>query len=591
MLRRLVSFVSGASLVAVVGLGIVVAFHGSPGLLHLAVIGVGGAVALLSLMWTGTHGLDSGFLRLGAASVGLVSMAGDLLGGEAGLGVTQVVLLSVAGVGALLGPWIVAPFRRPIPGWVIGGGFVALGVTLVVIAIGAGGLGHDESAYALKARSWLYGTADDGWTIHRAVAPSLVVAAILPFTESALALRLVSVVFSLLTVVAVWWLGRSIASNRVGLFAAAVFAVGPSFLRRGAEFLTDVPATGLLLVVTVLLWKWLTAPDPSASALMVATGLGAVAIYFRYQSAVALALLAVAAAVLFWPRVRERRGTVLQATALGLALLLPHFVYATANTGTPWGIFTITGEIAGREYLGQGLVDYLRDFPYHLAGTLGAVAIVLALGWSGYRLLLAWRVRRLDPVHRRTLYLLIPALGLFLFLGIVSHGEPRFVFYPVTLLMVVAGMATEEVRRRVSRETFRVMANVLAGGVAVFLLMSGASVDRNAEARGESTVVLEEAAETVAATAQGECGILATYSPQLSWYSGCRVIELRDDRLVELRPTDTDWHLVLFENGKRQPEGGLLEQYLSMAEGEPIVVPDSADAIGDATIWRLAPEE
>jgi 4-amino-4-deoxy-L-arabinose transferase-like glycosyltransferase len=589
MVRRFASFVLGAALVAVTGLGIVLATQGF-GLLRLTAFGLAGVVALLSLLWMDPSRIDGPGFRAGAASTGLAALGADILGGEPGLGFAQLAVAGVAIVVVVAGPRILQVLGRPLPAWTAWVGLALVGSVLVATVIGGGSLGHDESAYALKARSWLEGTDDGGWTIHRAVVPSLVAAAVLPFSDSDAVLRMVSVVFSLLTVVAVGWFGKTVHSRRVGLMAAGLFAIAPSFLRRGAEFLTDIPATGMLLVVAVLLWKWLTERG-SDRLLLVAAAVGAVAVYTRYQAAVTLLLLAVAGVVLFWTRVKAAGAALLRAAGLGLLLLVPHFIYATATTGTPWGIFTITGEIAGREYLGQGLVDYARAFPNLLAGQLGAVAIVVAIGWGVYRLRASLRDRRLDSVDRATFFCLIPALGQFVFLGIVSHGEPRFMFFPVALMLVVAGIAAEAFRKRASVETYRMAFNLLAGAIVVFLFMSGTSVDRNAEARGEATVVLQGVASSVVDNSEGECGIVTTYSPQLNWLSGCRVLELRRDRLVDLHPADVDWHLVLFEKGKRQPEGDLLDAYLEMAVGEPIPIDDPVDGIGDATIWRLAPRE
>jgi 4-amino-4-deoxy-L-arabinose transferase-like glycosyltransferase len=585
MIRRLASAALGASLTGVVGLGVVAAIRGlAP--LHLALVACGGVVALAALLWLGEDGVDPLAVRFGAVGLGVLALGAELAGGETGIGLTQTVILVVAAAMAGVGPWVVSRMSRPLPSWAIAIGLVAVGTVLVLTVIEGGPLGHDESAYAVKARSWLYGTHDGGWTIHRAMVPSLVAAAVIPASDSAVALRLMSAVISLLTVVAVWWLGRTLKSNRVGFLAAGLFAIAPSFLRRGAEFLTDVPATGLLLVVAVLLWKWL---DRGARDryLMGAVAVGAVSIYTRYQAAIALLLLALAGALLFWPRVRASGPAILRAAGLGLLLLLPHFIYATSTTGTPWGIFIITGEIAGRQYLGEGFVDYARDFPYLLAGPLGALAILIALAWGGYRLLALRRGGTMGPVDRATFYCLIPALGQFLFLGIVSHGEPRFMFFTVALLFVVTGIAGDEFRKRVPRETYNLVANLTAGAMAVFLLMSGTSVDRNAEARGDGFEVLEQVGAAVVASSQGECGIVTTYTPQLNWYSGCRVIELRDDRIVDLRPPDVNWYLVLFENGKRQPEGEILDGYLQMTGGDTVRIPDPDGGIGDATIWRF----
>lgn len=586
MLRRFASVVLAAALVAVVGLGIVLAVQGF-GPLRVAAFGLAGIIAVASLIWLDLSRVDGLWFRTGAAVTGVAGLGADILGGEAGLGLAQLAVGAVAIVVAVAGPGVLRVIGRPLPASTAWLGLALVGFVLVATVIGGGSLGHDESAYALKARSWLEGTSDGGWTIHRAMVPSLVAFAVLPFSDSDAVLRLVSVAFSLLTVVAVWWLGATVHSRRVGLVAAGLFAIAPSFLRRGAEFLTDVPATGLLLVVSVLIWKWLTERGSDRLLLWAAT-VGAVAIYTRYQAAVTLLLLAVAGSVLFWPRVRASGAALLRAAGLGLILLLPHFVYATATTGTPWGIFTITGEIAGREYLGQGLVDYARDFPHLLAGQLGAVAIIVAIGWGVYRLRASLRDRRLDLVDRAVFFCLIPALGQLLFLGIVSHGEPRFMFFPVALMLVVAGIAAEAVRKRVPAQAYGVAFNLLVAAMVVFLVMSGTSVDRNAEARGDGTLVLQRAAAAVVDGSEGECGILTTYSPQLNWLSGCRVLDLRQDRFVEPRPAEVDWHLVLFEEGKRQPEGEVLEEYVDIAVGEPITIDDPVDGIGDATIWRLS---
>lgn len=585
MIRRFASVVLGAALVAVTGMGIVLAIQGF-GLLRLAAFGLAGVIAVVSLLWLDPSRIDGPGFRAGAASAGLAALGADILGGEPGLGLAQLAVAGVAMAVTVVGPGVLQVLGRPLPAWAAWVGLALVGSVLVATVIGGGSLGHDESAYALKARSWLEGTDDGGWTIHRAVVPSLVAAAVLPFSDSDAVLRMVSVLFSLLTVVAVGWFGKTVHSRRVGWMAAGLFAIAPSFLRRGAEFLTDMPATGLLLVVAVLLWKWLTERG-SDRLLLAAAAVGAVAIYTRYQAAVTLLLLAVAGTILFWPKVRTAGAVLLRAAGLGLLLLLPHFIYATATTGTPWGIFTITGEIAGRDYLGQGLVDYARAFPNLLAGELGAVAIIVAIGWGVYRLQASLHDRRLGSVDRATFFCLIPALGQFLFLGIVSHGEPRFMFFPVALMLVVAGIATEAIRRRVPAEAYGVAFNLLVGAMVVFLFMSGTSVDRNAEARGEGTVVLQRVASSVVDSTEGECGILTTYSPQLNWLSGCRVLELRQDRFVEPRPADVDWHLVLFDEGKRQPEGDLLDAYLEMAVGEPVLIDDPVDGIGDATIWRL----
>lgn len=545
------------------------------------------AVTTVVVAWLGRWQFDPAWFRTGGVAAGIIGLGADPFFGNPGVGVSQGAALGAALVIAVAGPRRLARLIRPVPAWLVWVGLVVLAFALVRIVIGGGGFGHDESAYALKGWAWIQGTPETGWEIHRGWVQSVIAAAVLPFTSSEAVMRLVSVVLSVGTVVTVWWLGRTVRSHGVGVMAAAVFATGPSYLRRGAEFLTDVPSTGLLLVVTVLLWRWLTDPKPRNSMLWWAVVVATVAVYWRYQAVLSLGLLVLVGLFVFWSRVRSDLAVVGRAALLAGVLLVPHVIYAISETGHPWGILTRTGDVAGRAYLGQGLVDYAMDFPDLLAGQIGAVAIVFALASLVWRLVGAGRRRGLESTNRLAVYLLVPALGQIVLLGLISHGEPRFVFYPVALLLVMAGLGLEDVRRRVPDKWFRVgVAGFLMAVVALFALNADRA-DRQAEAQAASLVVLEETAGVVVAQSSGGCGIVTTYTPQLTWLSACQTeLPSLAEAVVDLDP-GLDRFLVLFENGKRQPTGGVLAGYLDLTVGEPIVVDDPVDSIGDARIWRL----
>ncbi len=325
------------------------------------------------------------------------------------------------------------------------------------IVVGGGGFGHDESTYVLKARAWVSGTPDTGWDFHRAIAQSLIAVPIVFFTENEVAFRSLSVVLAVGTVVAVGWLGWRVRSARAGWLAAAVFAVAPSFLRRGAEFLTDVPSAGLLVVATGLLWRWGTRRSRIGVFCSGAVAIGALAFYVRYQAILSLALLALAAVIVFWSRIKEAVGQLAAAALLFLGLLLPHFIWSSAVAGTPWGIITQTGESGGRTYLGQGLVGYVRDLPDLLAGQLGALAIIAAIVWLVVRIAVILRKHRVEPLDRLAIYLVGPALGQILILGLLAHGEPRFLFFPVALLVVAGAVVADQIGSLLSLRWQRVL--------------------------------------------------------------------------------------------------------------------------------------
>ena len=112
--------------------------------------------------------------------------------------------------------------------------------------------------------------------------------------------------------------------------------------------------------------------------------------------------------------------------------------------------------------------------------------------------------------------------------------------------------------------------------------------DRNAEARAASTAILEDVAGAVLAESTGPCGIVTSYAPQLTWFSGCYTdLPGVNQASVDLDP-GLDRFLVLFENGKRQPSGEALDELLALTTGDPVTLDDPMDSIGDARLWRLA---
>src|SRR5690606_10562467 len=500
--------------------------------------------------------------RVGAIAAGTAALLlGVASGGRFGaLAVTAAAAsIAVAVVGPALGRLV----DTPVPKWLAVVGLAAVALVLARVVIGGGELGHDEAAYALKARAWLRGTPDTGWDLHRGIGQSVIALAVLAVRESASALRLVSVVLSIGTVVAVWALGRTMRSDRVGIFAAAMFAVAPSFLRRGAEFLSDLPSTGLLLIVTMLLWKWLTSESASDRYLFIAVAVAAAAFYIRYQSVLSLALLTVALLVVGWGRIQERGEAVATAAGLGLVLLLPHFVWATLRTGRPWGVITFTAEAGRRAYLGEGIVDYIRDLPDLLAGQLGAVALLVAVGWF------VWRTLGHDD-RRPALFLAIPSLGQFLALGLISHGEPRFVFFPVALMMVAAALAVDVVHARMPDWACRAGTFTVAVAVIASLGLHGARFDSYAESRGAEFATLEEAAAVIASESERQCGVITGMRPQMTWLSGCHTA-LYDLEEVQIRlGPEFDRFLLLSEGGPREPDEELEAAYVALASGEPV---------------------
>lgn len=472
--------------------------------------------------------------------------------------------------------------------WLLGIVMVLILFALARTVVEGGALGHDESAYALEARAWIAGTPDTGWSLHRAPLLSALAVPIVAITESEVALRGLAVTLAigaLLTMAAFAW---RVGGAWTALLAVATVGGSLAFLRRGSELLTDVAAAGMLLGIVCIVVTVLRDPNRHARLALMLGPLVALAFYMRYQSALAIVAIAVATVVVAPGTVAALRRPLLISVGVTVVLIAPHLVWANAVTGSPWGVVAATGDAAGRAYVGEGLTDYVSLFPLDLAGPAGAGLMVIGVVWGVVTLWVGAREGTFEA--RLAGFTLIVAALTVVPLGLVAHGEPRFVFFPVWLLIAIGAMAVVRIVEHLGRWLPTVVLTLaIVLWVPLFLLMA-TRADRNAEARGSGFSIVTEAAELIEQDAAGSCGVVTSYLPQVTWYSACFTHQFTPDSpATELDDVDGDSRYVLFfENGKRQPAPGERQAYLELGPVEEIESSD--DSIGDATIVDVIEE-
>jgi hypothetical protein len=243
-------------------------------------------------------------------------------------------------------------------------------------------------------------------------------------------------------------------------------------------------------------------------------------------------------------------------------------------TGTPWGILVQTGGGAGRAYIGEGLVDYARDLIWPLAGFVGPMAAVAALaGTIAYR--------SAPALKERFLFLMVPAVLQVVTLGVISHGEPRFVFFPLALVVIAGAIALD----RWVTDGEGVWRTALAGAALMLLLGSFAlatvATRNSVQNRAARFLSIEVAAELIRSESGEEtCGVLTTFAPQITYYSECTTIVFSGGRepeeLLASLPGEHRY-MVLLEGGQRQPSGDDLETLIDLTRGSPTVVDGQLD--------------
>ena len=506
---------------------------------------------------------------------GLVASMGIVGGALTGYGVLEIVLVAggaLAAVVSLRG----MPLFAMKPGLSAVVSVVVVLVALVPLIVDGGTLGHDESAYALKARHWLEGTPETGWSLHRAPALSAFGYVVLAAGGEETMLRTIGLLSLGGIAAATWWLGSMVSNRIVGSIAAVAVVAGSATLRRATEYLTDLPSAALLVCCMAVLWFEFERREggPTYSLLWVLPFAWA-AFYLRYQSALAFLLIGLMMMIVWWRPIRRQPGPLVVTALVGLAGMIPHALMAMTETGSPIGIILVTGEAAGREFVGEGLVDYILLLGWPLIGLLGLPLVVFFWWW----LWAGWS----DPVQRKVgLFLGIPAVGQVLVLGLVSHGEPRFVFFPLALVVIgaTAGalVISEGWSERLRRGIRAALVLLLIGSVALAVAATRGSVEN----RALSNEPLELAGDRIETETRGaSCGVLTSYAPQITFYSECSTDVFRSatapgDAVARLEGDEK--FMLLVENGKRQPGGDFLRGLMAETQGEPIPIDGERDS-------------
>lgn len=340
-------------------------------------------------------------------------------------------------------------------------------------------LGHDESVYASRARSWATGQPAAGWEAYRPVGLPALARISLGVTgadpsRATATVRVVGLVLALLTLAVVYAVGSRLIGRLRASVAVLVVVGGATFLRRLPEFLDDLPAAGLLLLVGYLV---LRSRRAGAAWSLPLAGLVAVpACLVRYGACAGLLSIALAGVLAWGPRVWSRAwrevGTAVAVVVVGLA---PLAVYSARVTGSPFGIMLRAADVAHRRYPGDGLVYYVSAFPHALAGPLGGMVMaaglagvvlaasrlpgVVPVGSGAGRSPAARRRVRPDPPastgqddgwvpfpenrarphldDRERVFLGAAAVINLVLLGLIAHGEGRFALFSVLVLVVL----------------------------------------------------------------------------------------------------------------------------------------------------------
>lgn len=170
--------------------------------------------------------------------------------------------------------------------------------------------------------------------------------------EGELWLKLPSIVFGLVTILAVILLGRALFDAHAGLWAGAILAVNPSHVFYSQQASFPVLVWTLLTLALWSAWRWIAYDERRDGAAFVA--LAALAIFTYYFAAIVIA------AVLLWGAVRLRRDSRRLLQWLGLGVLLAALCAPGVPTVMAQLARDLFGDLSLRPIPGGDVVDFAR---------------------------------------------------------------------------------------------------------------------------------------------------------------------------------------------------------------------------------------
>ncbi len=519
----------------------------------LHVVSVGAGIVAAGVVFdagSSGEGWWRGF-RFGAAAAGLVAAVASSL--PDGPQLFTYAVLAVALVGSF-GGWLVRGRRQLVTRWgesaVLGGAWSITAAAAVVawvalVTLPSATLGHDESVYATWGRSWVLDLPATLVEQYRPPGLAAIGALATMVADSQVVLRLLGALMAVGTTLTVWMMGRRLLSPAAGMIGALVFAGAIPVLRRSGEFLNDLIATALILVVTWLIHDAFELRRPRY--LLWATLPAAAAFYLRYGTILTLAGIALVAAVTWRDRLASYSRALFGAAGLAVAALAPHLLWSTAVAGGPLAVMLDAGEVAGPAYFGAGLVDYLTA-PVQNFGILGLVFCIAAMA-----AIVADRPAR---------YLLGCGVVALVITGVGAHAEPRYVFYTLAVGSIVGAhlLAATIGRRRTNG-----FVTVLLPLIVLALGTINAFAEREILVRmADANRVIVEAADRAAELGEAACEVVTAYAPTVEYYSECPTRTLptvHSDQVDE--PGEV---LLWFENGKHQTDPTVLDGLVVVGE-------------------------
>src|SRR3989338_5634580 len=391
---------------------------------------------------------------------------------------------------------------------------------------------HDESVYLTKARSWMEGAPADQFVIYRPIGMVSFGWIFLHFSDSEKVVRIFGVIFGALAILFIYLFFKRTFGVPVALGVTGVVGTSSLFLQQASRFFNDIPSSGFLIGVLYLFYIHYESAGRSKSIYFVGP-LVALAFYIRYGVATTLGVIVVLSFFILLPKFRQKENvsySKLQTTLIiSILLFTPHFLESYIIMKDPLGILRLSGKAAQRQYLGEGLVNYIKWLPNEIGGwVLGITAII---GIIATIIIIFRKTLRQNYVS----LFWIGSIGLLSFFatGLLVHAEARYVFFSMVFLSSVGIACMYYLLRNRSVIVANLLMVIFLFVTFYFALIHYQNVNSffNEREVNKTSIAYIEALKVIRKDSSSENGCalwLIPFRPTASWYSKCNILIVND---------------------------------------------------------------
>jgi len=380
---------------------------------------------------------------------------------------------------------------------------------------------YDEADYLSIAKSWAFG-------LHYDVVPIRPI--LLPFIESIFfkvgilsefPLRFIGLLVSLAGVYLMYLLGKELFNKPVGLIASFLLSIFHLHLFFTARILTDVPSTTLWTLIAYLFWKGYEGDsDRYLYLTAIALGLG---ILLRFPLGLFVFLFLIYLLLTTGLKFLKNKQ-IWVSGVIGALVLLPYFIWFYVKFNS----IAILSTGGFYDYVNL-FPDYIRLAPsyFHSPFKVLLVFFLIGLALLIFTLIIKFKSIKTNENLKKRLYIFLLFLVPLIYFGISDHVEARYMLPVFPAAFIITGFAlvkfydfTDKYLPSASLFSFILILIILAS--SAFYQLDAA--DSDITLRKDSYVQFREAGQWVKEHSQPSDKILASGTPQLTYYSDREVI-------------------------------------------------------------------